>query len=78
MGTTARIAGISATSFNDEALRIVLDSGQASISMIQRRLRIGYNRSARMVEQMEREVIVTPADGAQPPEVRMRPDLPRD
>jgi hypothetical protein len=39
----------------DEALRIVLDSGQASISMIQRRLRIGYNRSARMVEQMERE-----------------------
>jgi S-DNA-T family DNA segregation ATPase FtsK/SpoIIIE len=34
----------------DQALRIVLDSGQASISMIQRRLRIGYNRSARMVE----------------------------
>src|SRR6266436_2747675 len=38
-----------------EALRIVLDTGQASISMIQRRLRIGYNRAARMVEQMERE-----------------------
>src|SRR5712691_2454565 len=50
----------------DEALRIVLDSGQASISMIQRRLRIGYNRSARMVEQMEREGIVTPADGTRP------------
>jgi S-DNA-T family DNA segregation ATPase FtsK/SpoIIIE len=62
----------------DEALRIVLDSGQASISMIQRRLRIGYNRSARMVEQMERERIVTPADGARPREVRTRPDLPRD
>ncbi len=62
----------------DEALRIVLDSGQASISMIQRRLRIGYNRSARMVEQMEREGIVTPADGARPREVRMRPDLPGD
>ena len=62
----------------DEALRIVLGSGQASISMIQRRLRIGYNRSARMVEQMEREGIVTPADGARPREVRMRPDSPRD
>jgi DNA segregation ATPase FtsK/SpoIIIE, S-DNA-T family len=56
----------------DEALRIVLETGQASISMIQRRLRIGYNRSARMVEQMEREGVVMPADGARPREVRMR------
>jgi DNA segregation ATPase FtsK/SpoIIIE, S-DNA-T family len=57
----------------DEAVRIVLDTGQASISMIQRRLRIGYNRSARMVEYMEREGIVTPADGARPRELRVRP-----
>ena len=57
----------------DEAVQIVLDTGQASISMIQRRLRIGYNRSARMVEQMEREGIVTPADGARPRELRVRP-----
>jgi DNA segregation ATPase FtsK/SpoIIIE, S-DNA-T family len=56
----------------DTALQIVLEAGQASISMIQRRLRIGYNRSARMVEQMEREGIVMPADGARPREVRMR------
>ncbi|MGH7934599.1 MAG: DNA translocase FtsK 4TM domain-containing protein [Candidatus Binataceae bacterium] len=56
----------------DDAVRIVLESGQASISMIQRRLRIGYNRSARMVEQMEREGIVLPADGARPREVRLR------
>jgi DNA segregation ATPase FtsK/SpoIIIE, S-DNA-T family len=56
----------------DEAVRIVLDTGQASISMIQRRLRIGYNRSARMVEQMERKGIVTPADGARPRELRAR------
>jgi S-DNA-T family DNA segregation ATPase FtsK/SpoIIIE len=57
----------------DEAVRIVLDTGQASISMIQRRLRIGYNRSARMVEYMEREGIVTPADGARPRELRVGP-----
>lgn len=56
----------------DQAVQIVLESGQASISMIQRRLRIGYNRSARMVEQMEREGIVMPPDGARPREVRMR------
>jgi S-DNA-T family DNA segregation ATPase FtsK/SpoIIIE len=56
----------------DQALQIVLESGQASISMIQRRLRIGYNRSARMVEQMEREGIVLPPDGARPREVRLR------
>jgi S-DNA-T family DNA segregation ATPase FtsK/SpoIIIE len=56
----------------DEAVRIVLESGQASISMIQRRLRIGYNRAARMVEEMEREGLVAPADGARPREVRMR------
>lgn len=56
----------------DAALQIVLETGQASISMIQRRLRIGYNRSARIVEQMEREGIVMPADGARPREVRMR------
>ncbi len=56
----------------DAALQIVLETGQASISMIQRRLRIGYNRSARMVEQMERDGIVMPADGARPREVRIR------
>ena len=59
----------------DEALRIVLETGQASISMIQRRLRIGYNRSARIVEQMEREGIVTAAHGARPRELRARPGL---
>jgi DNA segregation ATPase FtsK/SpoIIIE, S-DNA-T family len=56
----------------DEAVRIVMESGQASISMIQRRLRIGYNRAARMVEQMEHEGLVMPADGARPREVRLR------
>jgi len=54
----------------DEAVRIVLETNQASISMLQRRLRVGYNRAARMVEQMEREGLVAPADGARPREVR--------
>src|SRR5581483_76631 len=56
----------------DEAVRIVMETNQASISMIQRRLRIGYNRAARMVEQMEREGLVTPGDGMRPREVRAR------
>ncbi len=56
----------------DEAVNIVMETGQASISMIQRRLRIGYNRAARMVELMEREGIVSPPDGARPREVRLR------
>ena len=54
----------------DEAVRIVTETNQASISLIQRRLRIGYNRAARIVEQMEREGLVMPADGMRPREVR--------
>ena len=46
----------------DEAVEIVTQSGNASISMLQRRLRVGYNRAARMIEQMEADGIVTPVD----------------
>lgn len=56
----------------DEAVAVVCESGQASISMVQRRLRIGYNRAARIIETMEREGVVGPADGAKPREVRAR------
>lgn len=56
----------------DEAVAIVCELGQASISMVQRRLRVGYNRAARMIEVMEREGIVGPADGAKPREVLVR------
>ncbi len=56
----------------DEAVSIVCESGQASISMLQRRLRVGYNRAARMIETMEQEGIVGPADGARPREVLVR------
>jgi len=65
-------AGHDRDEFYDEAVAIVMETNQASISMIQRRLRVGYNRAARMVEQMEREGLVLPADGARPREVRMR------
>ncbi len=46
------------------ALRIVAESGQASISMLQRRLKIGYNRAARIVEIMEREGLIGPQESA--------------
>lgn len=51
----------------DEALAIIADSKQASISMLQRRLRLGYNRAARMIEKMEAEGIVGPSDGTSRP-----------
>lgn len=53
----------------DQAVKLVTDTGQASISMVQRRLRIGYNRAARMIEQMEKDGVIGPADGAKPREV---------
>lgn len=56
----------------DLAVEMVTETQQASISMIQRRLRVGYNRAARMIEQMERDGVVSPADGAKPREVYAR------
>ncbi|MGD9054930.1 MAG: DNA translocase FtsK [Desulfobacterales bacterium] len=53
----------------DDAVALITKNGQASISMIQRHLRIGYNRAARIIEKMEKEGIVGPSDGAKPREV---------
>ena len=53
----------------EDAVRLVVESRQASISMIQRKLRVGYNRAARMVEVMEREGLVSPPDSCKPREV---------
>jgi len=55
-----------------EALELVYEMGRASISMIQRRLRIGFNRAARFIEQMEQDGIIGPADGSKPRVVRRR------
>jgi S-DNA-T family DNA segregation ATPase FtsK/SpoIIIE len=53
----------------DEAARIVVQGGQASISYLQRRLRIGFSRAARLIDMMEMEGLVSPAAGAKPREV---------
>ena len=53
----------------DDAVALITKTGQASISMIQRHLRIGYNRAARIIEKMEKEGIVGPSDGAKPRDV---------
>jgi S-DNA-T family DNA segregation ATPase FtsK/SpoIIIE len=55
-----------------EAVALVTETRQASISMIQRRLRVGYNRAARMIERMEQEGIVSQTDGIKPREVLVR------
>ena len=50
----------------DDAVKIVLESGQASISMIQRRLRVGYARAARLIDIMEQMKVVSGFDGSKP------------
>ncbi|MDH7500250.1 MAG: DNA translocase FtsK, partial [candidate division NC10 bacterium] len=52
-----------------QAVELVIATRQASISMIQRRLRVGYNRAARMIEQMEEEGIVSPLEAGKSREV---------
>jgi S-DNA-T family DNA segregation ATPase FtsK/SpoIIIE len=58
----------------DEAARFVVQSGQASTSMLQRRFRIGFSRAGRLVDMMERDGIIGPADGAKSREVLVAPD----
>lgn len=56
----------------EEAIDLVVETRQASISMLQRRLRVGYNRAARMIELMEKQGIVGPSDGIKQREVHGR------
>lgn len=54
-----------------DAIDLVVNSGQASVSMLQRRFRIGYNRAARIVDMMEARGIIGPQDGSRPRQVLM-------
>ncbi len=56
----------------DEALRVVVETGQASVSLLQRRMRLGYGRAARILDMMEEEGIVGPIRGAKPREVYLK------
>jgi S-DNA-T family DNA segregation ATPase FtsK/SpoIIIE len=57
----------------DRALEIIAESRNASISYLQRRLKVGYNRAARMIEQMEADGVVGPQEGTRPRDVFVRP-----
>jgi S-DNA-T family DNA segregation ATPase FtsK/SpoIIIE len=53
----------------DDAVRFVVQSGQASTSMLQRRFRVGFSRAGRLIDMMERDGIIGPADGSKPREI---------
>ena len=65
-------SGTSDDPMYQQALEVVMESGSASASMLQRRLRVGYNRAANLVEEMERHGIVGPAQGSKPRKVIAR------
>src|SRR6185437_11420714 len=58
----------------EDAVRVVVEYGKASTSLLQRRLRIGYGRAAHLIDLMHKDGIVGPADGPRPREVLKRPD----
>jgi DNA segregation ATPase FtsK/SpoIIIE, S-DNA-T family len=58
----------------EEAVRLVLQMGKASTSTLQRHLRLGYGRAARILDMMQRDGIIGPPDGSKPREVLKRPD----
>ncbi|MDU5412551.1 MAG: DNA translocase FtsK, partial [Clostridium perfringens] len=58
----------------DEAIEIVVESGQASASYLQRRLRIGFNRAARIIEELEECGVISRRDGSKPRQVLLSKD----
>ncbi len=59
----------------DEAVRLVFEFGKASTSLLQRRLRVGYGRAAHLIDMMERDGLVGPADGSKPREILKAPSF---
>lgn len=83
-GGTANMFGGSSSDFDplfDEAKKVIIESGKASASLLQRRMKIGYARAARLLDELEEAGIVGPADGAKPRELfteHMRPGQAED
>jgi DNA segregation ATPase FtsK/SpoIIIE, S-DNA-T family len=71
-GNAQELAEFDKDELYDEASRIVVSSGQASISYLQRRLRIGFSRAARLVDMMEMDGLVSAAAGGKPREVLVK------
>jgi len=57
----------------EDAMRLVFEFGKASTSLLQRRLRIGYGRAAHLIDMMENDGLVGPADGSKPREILKSP-----
>jgi len=70
--------GFEKDEFFDEAVSMVLETGQASVSMLQRRLRLGYTRAARIIDAMEEEGIIGPFRGSKPREILIQEYQPTD
>ena len=62
----------------EDAVRVVVEMGKASTSTLQRRLRLGYGRAARILDMMQRDGIIGPPDGSKPRDVLKRPDWLRE
>ena len=73
---SGRAADVQRDSLYEEAVRTVVETGQASVSLLQRRMRLGYGRAARILDMMEEEGIVGPIRGAKPREVFLK-EMPR-
>jgi DNA segregation ATPase FtsK/SpoIIIE, S-DNA-T family len=72
---TAAVDDVERDAEYERAVDLVQMNGQASTSFLQRRLRVGYNRAARMIEMMEKDGIVGPADGSKPRKVLVRKNM---
>ena len=77
-GTEVESASADQDPMYEEAIRLVLQMGKASTSTLQRHLRLGYGRAARILDMMQRDGIIGPPDGSKPRDVLKRPDWLRE
>ncbi len=78
MAKAARAAKTVDDDLYQDAVRVVCEMGRASTSTLQRRLRVGYGRAARLIDLMEKDGIVGPPDGSKPREVLKKKDWMRE